>query len=361
MSDFYAELSKSLKGKVKKLNDVKPPEYYVPSGDIFLDKLLTGKLVGGGYPAGRLIEIFGEPSHGKTTLAMQAVIGMQNMGGEVLLFDTERAISKERCIAMGVDPNRLLLVQDSTVEDVFASMEEAIITLKKQETPALIVWDSIAGTTTKAEDDADYDKNSMGLHARALSKGFRKLTPLLADSNVVLLAINQRKTDLTNQWNHATLGGKAAAFHSSIRLWVKRVSDFTEKIQDENGVDRENTAGIKTRVTSIKNKITSPNRSTTVFIRHKTGVDPQMSIIEFLVDHKIVTQSGAWCKLDFNGEKLSFYPSKFIEKLETVDGLKDYIDSIIDSYDLVSDVIERKISEEDLQKAKEADPEEISS
>lgn len=311
--------------------------YYIPSGSRFLDKLISGKLVGGGYPAGKLIEIFGHPSEGKTTLGIEALKGMQKMGGISILFDTEASINRERCVAQGINDKELIIVKANTVEDVFEKLETLIELLVSKGKKGLVVWDSVAGTTTEAEEAKDYVLGgARAEHARLMSMSLRKITYRLEKSDVCLIMINQAKSNFDDPWNPATLGGEAPRFHSSVRLWVRRVGDLSVANENpRNPKDTTVTVGIKSEVRTVKNKITSPLRKTQVNIFHKTGVDEESSIINFLLEQGIAKQAGAWTKMKFGDQELSFYQKDFLEKMNTVPGLKDYVNNLIDKYDLI--------------------------
>jgi len=318
-------------------DDLPGIRFFIPSGSTLLNKALSGRPVGGGYPAGRFIEIFGEPAHGKTTLALHAVKEMQEMGGIAHIFDTECALALDRCKKIGVDTSKLVVLRDNTVEAVFEKMERIVSACTKHGKKGLIVWDSIASTTTEAEAEADYNESSYGIHARLLSKSLRKFVSHLGNSDVCLIAINQLKQNIGGYGpSDATLGGEGPKFHSSIRLHVKKKGTLAEVHEDTSLKDRNLFVGIKSDITTVKNKITSPNITVNVPIRNENGIDDKASFVDFLIMSGAIKQAGAWCSLEFKGEVIKFYASQFEEKLEKNPELKQHMYSIIDSYNIIN-------------------------
>lgn len=353
ISSFKKEFGTEGEGSVQTLDDVKRIPYYVHSGSKFLDKLISGKLVNGGYPAGRIVEIYGDPSHGKTTLAVHALAAMQRMGGLAILFDTESAIDPVRTADLGVDPSKLLVAKARTVEKVFETIEKLIDSIVEKKLKALVVWDSLAATTTEKEDENEYGQAGMSIHARLLSQALRKIVSKIEDADVCLVLLNQLKVNPMDPYSDATLGGKAPKFHASVRLHVKKRGDIKETVETEMNVkhqrDKLKSVGIKVEVVSTKNKITSPFRDVELTLFHKTGLDDDRCILEFLetyinpdtVDketgkgHPYVTASGAWRRIKFNDKEISFYPNQFSDKLKEVEGLRDYVNDIVDRFDLI--------------------------
>jgi len=345
IKDFIKEANTVFEdaGAAYVLTEHKGIPYYIPSGNRFLDKLISGKITGGGYPGGRLIEIFGAPSEGKTTLGVHALVGMQKMGGISILFDTESAIAPERCVSQGINPDELIIVKANTVEAVFEKLEKLTDLLVSKKKRGLILWDSVAGTTTDVEDKADYGQLGMSIHARLMSQSLRKIVYQLEKSEVTLIMINQAKANFGDEWNPATLGGDAPRFHSSVRLWVRRAGDILVP-EIRNGKEFNKAVGIRSSVKTVKNKITSPLRTSYVNIFHKTGLSEESSVLDFLKEQSIVKTAGAWSSMtvphkDGTSEDIKFYQKDFIEKLRTVPDLKEYTDSLIDRYDLIDNVM----------------------
>lgn len=168
---------------------------WVSTGCTQLDYIIANKK-NGGLPEGRIIEIFGPPSNGKSHIALQVCKSTQKMGGIVVYIDTENATSIENLSSMGIDVSkRFVYVESSCTEEVFSIIESTIIKAKqlKKDVPITVVWDSIAATSPKAEIEGDYDQQTVGLQARVLSKGFRKITGVIGDNNVTLLCLNQTR------------------------------------------------------------------------------------------------------------------------------------------------------------------------
>jgi recombination protein RecA len=166
---------------------------WISTGSTLLDYYITNKR-NGGVPEGRIIEIFGQPSIGKSHLAYQIARSTQSMGGVVVYIDTENATSTENLALLGVDiRRRFAFVETSCTEEVFKVMESSILKFRNlnKDVPLLIVWDSVAATSPKAELEGEYDANTIGLQARVLSKGFRKITQLIGNKNVTLVLLNQ--------------------------------------------------------------------------------------------------------------------------------------------------------------------------
>ena len=168
---------------------------WVSTGCTQLDYIIANRK-NGGLPEGRIIEIFGPPSNGKSHIALQVCKSTQKMGGIVVYIDTENATSIENLASMGIDVSkRFVYVESSCTEEVFSIIESTIIKAKqlKKDVPITVVWDSIAATSPKAEIEGDYDQQTVGLQARVLSKGFRKITGVIGDNNVTLLCLNQTR------------------------------------------------------------------------------------------------------------------------------------------------------------------------
>lgn len=168
---------------------------WVSTGSTQLDYIIANRK-NGGLPEGRIIEIFGPPSNGKSHIALQVCKSTQKMGGIVVYIDTENATSIENLASMGIDVSkRFVYVESSCTEEVFSIIESTIVKAKqlKKDVPITVVWDSIAATSPKAEIEGDYDQQTVGLQARVLSKGFRKITSVIGDNNVTLLCLNQTR------------------------------------------------------------------------------------------------------------------------------------------------------------------------
>ena len=212
----------------------------------------------GGYPEGRIIEISGLPSSGKSHLAYHAAAVTQKMGGLVVYIDTENATPVQKLADMGIDVRRRFVYCDSHMtEEVFAIIESTILKAKQvldKNVPILVIWDSVAATSPKAELDGEYDQNTVGLQARVISKGMRKITGVIGQNNVTLLCINQLRDNIGVMHGDpaVTPGGKAIPFHASVRIRL----GSGNQVKDKAG----NVIGIHTTVTLKKNKVAPPFR-----------------------------------------------------------------------------------------------------
>lgn len=214
--------------------------------------------IGGGYPEGRIVEIFGQPSIGKSHLAYHAASVVQKMGGLVVYVDTENSVPVQKLAAMGIDVRkRFVYVDTHCTEEVFSIIESIILKAKQivdKNVPILVIWDSVAASSPKAELDGEYDKDTIGLQARTLAKGLRKITGVIGQNNVTLLCLNQMKSAIgvLHGDPDVTPGGKGLSFHSSVRV---KLTSGTQ-VKDKSG----NVIGIHVNATVKKNKVAAPFR-----------------------------------------------------------------------------------------------------
>lgn len=244
---------------------------WIPTGSIGLDYLISNRR-GGGVPEGRIIEIFGPPSIGKSHLALQITRNTQKMGGMVIYIDSENATNVELLGQLGVDvTKRFVYVEEKCTESVFMIMERAIMRAKEinKDIPVVIVWDSVAATSPKAELLGDYDKDTIGLQARTLAKGFRKITNTIGAENVTLVCLNQMKTAIGVQYGDpdTTPGGKAIPFHASVRIKLTSGTQIKGR-----GDQKDDVIGIRVIATTIKNKVASPRRKAIFEIHFGVGI-----------------------------------------------------------------------------------------
>ena len=213
---------------------------------------------GGGYPEGRIIEISGAPSIGKSHLAYHASAVAQQMGGLVVYVDTENATSPQKLASMGIDVRKRFVYCDShCTEEVFSIIESTILKAKQvidKNVPILVIWDSVAATSPKAELDGEYEDNTIGLQARVISKGMRKITGVIGQNNVTLLCLNQLRSAIgvLHGDPDVTPGGKSIPYHASVRI---KLTSGTQ-VKDKNG----NIIGIHVIATLKKNKVAPPFR-----------------------------------------------------------------------------------------------------
>lgn len=253
----------------------------------------------GGWPVGRIIEIYGGSASGKSLLAASAMKDTQRQGGIGIYFDTESAISREFFTAIGVDVNKLLIVNLECLEDIFESIENIIERVRKDNRDKIvtIVLDSIMGATTKQELESDYDKDGWNTSkAIILSKAMRKLTAMIARQKVCLILINQirDKLGVTFGPSTTTSGGKAVGFHSSVRVELENPKKIMGQI---NGIE----TAIGTRVTASikKNRVGPPFRTATFDIYFDRGIDDVASLTNVLKRMGLIKVFGSWSTFEY--------------------------------------------------------------
>lgn len=254
---------------------------WIPSGIRQLNYMIANRR-GGGLPEGRIIEIFGPPSIGKSHVAAQIAKETQRLGGIVAYIDSENATSKENLELLGVNvTERFIYLDAQCTEKVFALIESIIVKTRasKKDVPVTIIWDSVAGTSPKAEILGDYDKDSVGLQARALSKGFRKVTQVVGNNRVTLVCLNQTRTAIGQQYGDAQVpsGGKAIPFHASVRIKLGAGSPITV-----NNDPKGDVIGINVSAKTIKNKVSPPFRTCNFQIHFGIGIKEHEELFDFL-------------------------------------------------------------------------------
>ncbi len=251
---------------------------WIPTGSIQLDYLVANRR-GGGIPEGRIIEIFGPPSIGKSHIAIQLARSVQEMGGIAVYIDTENATSIENLRHLGVDVSkRFVFVETACTEEVFKIAENTIKKTKaiSRDVPVLIIWDSVAASTPKDELLGDYDKHSIGLQARAISKGMRKITQVIGAENVTFVCLNQTRTKIGVLYGDPTTtpGGMAIPFHASVRIKLGAGSKLKNKAGD--------IIGINVSAKTIKNKVSPPFRSCNFEIHFGVGIKEHEQLFDTL-------------------------------------------------------------------------------
>lgn len=241
---------------------------WISTGSKQLDAIISNKREGG-LPEGRIVEIFGPPSIGKSHIATQIAKSTQKMGGIVVYIDTENATSIDNLEMLGVDiATRFVYVDTHCTEDVLSIAESTILKAKAmdKDVPVTIIWDSVAATSPRAELNGDYDKESIGLQARAISKGMRKITGVIANEKVLLVCLNQIRTKVGVMYGDPTTtpGGNAIPFHASVRIKLGAGQQILDK--------EKNPIGINVSAKIIKNKVSAPFRKCDFEIHFGKGI-----------------------------------------------------------------------------------------
>ena len=286
--DFTSELIKSLNKEhgsriAYNLAEDESPTHvkrWISTGSKLLDYICSNRR-SGGLPEGRIIEIFGPPSIGKSHIATQIAKTTQQLGGIVVYIDTENATSVENLGLLGIDVSkRFVYVDTHCTEEVFQVAESTILKAKgmNKDVPVTIVWDSVAASSPKAELLGDYDKETIGLQARTISKGMRKITGVIGDQNVLFVILNQIRTKIGVMYGDpmTTPGGKAIPFHASIRIKLGAGQ------QIKKGTD---VVGINVSAKTIKNKVAPPFRSVDFEIHFGKGIKEHEQVFDILRKH----------------------------------------------------------------------------
>jgi recombination protein RecA len=255
----------------------------IPSGALSLDRALGI----GGYPRGRIVEIFGPESSGKTTLTLHAIAQMQRSGGVTAFIDAEHALDVRYAAAIGVDTSRLLVSQPDFGEQALDIAEM----LAKSGAVDLVVIDSVAALTPKAEIEGHVGDHHVGLHARLMSQALRKLAGAANRSGTTIVFINQLRQKIGVFFGspETTTGGQALKFYSSVRLDVRRIGKVS--IGDQS-------VGNRTRVKVVKNKCAPPFQEAEFDIRWGIGIDPVGDLLDLAEEHGVVAKSGAYYAID---------------------------------------------------------------
>lgn len=274
-------------GAIRRLGDTKTVDVeLISSGALSLDLAL-----GGGYPKGRIVEIYGPESSGKTTLTLHAIAEIQKKGGTAAFVDAEHALDPAYARRLGVDTDNLLVAQPDNGEQAL----EIVETLVRSNAVDLVVVDSVAALVPQAEIEGEMGDSHMGLQARLMSQALRKLTGIINKSKTIVIFINQIRMKIGVMFGNpeTTTGGNALKFYASVRMDIRRTGQIKAG---------EDIIGNRTKVKIVKNKIAPPFRSAEFDIMYNEGISRTGDVLDLAVQHGIVGKSGAW--FDYDNAKI---------------------------------------------------------
>ncbi|MDK8562461.1 recombinase RecA [Corynebacterium pseudodiphtheriticum] len=301
------------KGAVMRLgDDDRPPIQAISSGNTAIDVALGI----GGFPRGRVVEIYGPESSGKTTVTLHAIAEAQKAGGIAAFIDAEHALDPEYARLLGVDTDNLLVSQPDTGEQALEIADMLI----RSGAIDIIVVDSVAALTPKAEIEGEMGDSHVGLQARLMSQALRKMTGALYNSGTTAIFINQLREKIGVMFGspETTTGGKALKFYSSVRCDIRRIQTLK---------DGQDAIGNRTKIKIVKNKVSPPFKVAEFDIMYGEGISRESSIIDLAVENNIVKKSGSW--FTYEGEQLGQGKEKVRQFLKSNPDLSDELEQKI--------------------------------
>ena len=328
------------KGSVMKLGDVTAMEIEaIPTGALSLDIALGI----GGIPRGRIVEVYGPESSGKTTLALHVVAEAQKMGGEAAFIDAEHALDPVYAKHLGVDIDNLIVSQPDTGEQAL-EITEALV---RSGAIDVVVVDSVAALVPKAEIDGDMGDSHIGLQARLMSQALRKLAGVINKSKCVVIFINQLREKVGVMFGNpeTTAGGRALKYYASVRLDIRKI----ENIKQDGEV-----VGNRARVKVVKNKVAPPFREAEFDIVYGKGISKEGNILDIAVNLDIIEKSGSW--FSYNGERIGQGRENVKRYLAENSKMKDEVEKKI--RDNFNEAFEKSLGDEEIDEEQEKEPEE---
>ena len=332
LDQVLADIEKQFgKGSVMKLGDNEHREIdVIPSGCLSLDMCLGI----GGYPKGRIIEIYGPESSGKTTFALHAIAEAQKLGGRAAFIDAEHSLDPQYASKLGVNINDLLLSQPDNGEQALEICEALV----RSGAISIVVIDSVAALVPQAEIEGEMGDSHVGLQARLMSQALRKLSGVINKTNTICIFINQLREKVGVLFGNpeTTPGGRALKFYASVRLEIRR----SEQIKEGSDI-----VGNKTSIKVVKNKMAPPFKSCVVDIMYGEGVSREGEIVDLASDANILEKSGSWYA--YKGEKLGQGKENVKEVLKTNTKLRDELEKQVRAhYDIASKKAPAPVKEE---------------